>query len=166
MTPLPLWMVILAGIGVFAMGSAVGFWAGDTSQEVKTVLAKVEAERVKRESAERDAAIQQVTIEAQKTEIAKLEELRATSALLAADAARDEREARRGAQAMEDQVRAISDELAEARKARAPSCDCRLSPAFIRRLQSIRIGEPPPPGNEAPPPGPPAPNPPTIGGSP
>lgn len=135
MPPVPIWMVMLAGLGVFLAGGVVGFWAGDTSQAVLTAKAETEAERQKRAAAEQALAVTEATAAEQVRQIAILEQTQATGALLAARLARDEARALQRARELEDVVHEVTDKLKASRAAR--DCPCRFTDADLRELRSL-----------------------------
>lgn len=154
---IPLWMLIAGGVAIFAFGTGTGYWIGDNAQEIETIKAEKANVALTLEFQKIATAAAEERTKAALLDNARLEQLNATSALLAASAARSEAEARKREQKAEQDARDAETELAAERAAAeaagqvcAPGCRG-LGASVTRRMQAIRAGEtgprPQPPTN-------------------
>lgn len=145
---IPLWMIIAGGVAAFVAGTGTGYWIGDNVQEIQTVKAEKASVALQLEFQKIATAAAEERAKAKQVEIARLEQLSATSALLAATSARAEAEARKREQKAVQDAQDAETELAAERaadEAAGKICPpgCRgLGAGVTRRMQAIRIGEP------------------------
>lgn len=129
--------MVVGFVAAGAIGAGIGFWAGDTSQEVLTKQAELETKAVELANANERAAIAEAVSDEKTRQIAILQQTAATGALLAARLARDEADAKAAAAEAEDKAREVTAELVAERAKLPPGCACRFTSTGVRRLQSL-----------------------------